>query len=544
MTLALERFPREIFKEIMHYTFGYTLELFEEANFTIEVLPPPILASHVCRSWRRALLSDPTMWTCIIFPEMSLELVLELLRRSGTSLLNVFLSVDDDYAPEMSYDVMKNLLSVLFQHIHRFRLLRVEIDVWERGPLPSPSDSMVVMAQLAVSYLQQPAPNLQTLSFWYNYLENDTDPSPDYTVINKLFAGDAPLLKRLHHRLSRDFEELYSPVFHNLSELRLNVPSDLKFNRLLDFLEASPRLKMLLLDVKWDPDDTVLAYLEQPSDRKVELPFLMKLVLEADFRVGLTELFLRHVILPSNIRWQITSLHDHDFGSSPSVSQFLSQRAHFTCLYVRAFPSFVQLTFQEELGGCANCFSICIVGINENMQDLVHLWDPMMHAFKASSRITHMEIEIGDSSYFELFPTFFTFMSNLRSLTIRPDIDVRNDSGPDEIRLFCLVALSLKYDELVLEGFEKRRPENPIQDPEMHVWSCPMLQDITIEFRDPLQIHPALMLYAIRVLLHREAGSSPQIFVYCPQTKQGVEESLNGIGADFIKIFTYGLDEE
>lgn len=226
----------------MLYTYVFALELSEEAKFDVEVLAPPIIASHVCRSWRRALLSDATMWTCIVFPDMNPEWIVELLRRSDSSLLNVFLSAEK--RDEWNYDESESVLTAIFQHIHRFKFLRVQVNVWEQGPLPPPSDSELVLAQLAVSYLQRPAPKLQTLSFWYNYLDwydyldNVPDSTPDYAVIKKLFSGDAPRLKRMHHRLSRNLMELDCPLFHNLSEMRLTLLFNLNFSRFLDLLST------------------------------------------------------------------------------------------------------------------------------------------------------------------------------------------------------------------------------------------------------------------------------------------------------------------
>lgn len=543
---AFERFPHEVFKEVMFHSYVYTPELPGEANFPIEVLSPPVPASQVCRSWRYALLSDPTMWTCIVFPKMNSEWIMELLRRSGPSLLNVFLSIAQNMTAETirSYDETSSLLSALFQQIHRFKILRMQVVVCTRGPIPPPSDSIEELAELALSKLQQPAPNLETLSFCYIYPDDELGLTSDYTVIRKLFLGDAPRLTRLHHSLTRRLEELNSPVFHNLTELRLALNFDLNFSRFLDLLELSPRLKHLLVYVEWE--HTILAYLERPSDRKVHLPLLEKLVLQVNFRAELTDLILAHVTLPPSTQWRVVSPYESDIELSSSVSQILS-RAHFTSLHIRAFPSSVWLTFQEKLdGNRTNCFVLYIW--HENLLDLVNAWNSVVHAFKIASSITHMEIEFGSSGcfYFEIFPILFTPMSNLRSLIVRPDTGRLNDSGPDEIRFLCLTALLPNYQDILTKAFEKkgfaRNIPDPRQWPEHHnqpgmstgtdVWICPLLREVTIQLRDPFEMENAELLCAFS-LMRRAAGTSPQILVCCPQTKQGVEERLT---ANSIKI--------
>lgn len=73
------------------------------------------------------------------------------------------------------------------------------------------------------------------------------------------------------------------------------------------------------------------------------------------------------------------------------------------------------------------------------------LRNPVMHAqFKSSSRITHMELGIGElSGVYHIFQTFFASMSSLKFLVIGPDISFLRygDSGADEIcHLACLAA--------------------------------------------------------------------------------------------------------
>lgn len=216
MTSPIQRIPYDILREILLYDEEYAPSMgFDEPSFDIKVLEPPITASHVCRSWRHALLSDSTMWTGLVIHTMKPDGIMELLRRSGSASLTVLLQLN--WVCELG-DRSETLIMLftLFKQIHRFNVLRVQLDLLGNQQLPFSAVFDVSVELIMVSF-QQPAPRLQTFSFSYGHLENSTY-NPKFAAIANLFSGNAPNLKRVHHRLSREFRKPCSDAFNNISD--------------------------------------------------------------------------------------------------------------------------------------------------------------------------------------------------------------------------------------------------------------------------------------------------------------------------------------
>lgn len=120
------RFPYDVLREIVLHAHIYTFKPGrDDPNILLQLPSPPIVASHVCRSWRYSLLSDTSMWTCLLIPQMKPDGILELLRRSGSAPLNVFLKLE--HSRELEHENVSHMLFSLFQQIHRFRLLYVYV---------------------------------------------------------------------------------------------------------------------------------------------------------------------------------------------------------------------------------------------------------------------------------------------------------------------------------------------------------------------------------------------------------------------------------
>lgn len=192
--------------------------------------PPQSHPTFVARSWRRTLLSDSTIWTCLVIPEMKHDRIMELLRRSGSSLLNVYVKLKfRGYHELKAYDDISNVLSTIFQEIHRFKVLHLRIDKDFR-------DTSYHLLQTSVrqvlSFIQRPAPQLRTFCFLHSNLPIDE------IFLNTLFSGDAPNLKNIHLA----FLELNCPLFHDLPELCTSFPepSDLIFDIFSIFLNYRP----------------------------------------------------------------------------------------------------------------------------------------------------------------------------------------------------------------------------------------------------------------------------------------------------------------
>lgn len=326
-----------------------------------------------------------------MIPQMECDWIKELLRRSNSSLLSVFLELNEAEEPEHNNNKTPETLFFLLQQTHRFKLLRLEISLLD-GPSLGCLEPLV---QLVSSHLEKPALALRTFSFWCNgFNDPDSELNLDRGHPVTLFPRDAPNLKRLHHRLSIDLRESVCPAFHNLSELHLTLLFDINFDRFLDLLEASPHLKVLLIKVDWDSLDVTTILESFNRNRTVCLPCLNKLALNVNHTVELIPLVFNHVIIPSDIGWDIVSPYFPDLMGSPHLHQFLSD-AHFTSLC--PVHRIHDTDFNECRVTCTNNQLDKNWVISRDIQDFAVTGILFMNILK-SSRITHVTLEFEDAS--------------------------------------------------------------------------------------------------------------------------------------------------
>lgn len=551
--------PYHTLRDIILYNSVYTMEPEEsdEHFLHFHVVSPPIVASQVCRSWRYALLSDSMMWTCISMPDMKPSCIMELLRRSGPSLLNVFIKLQNDH--RLGCHGTLSTLSAVFLEIHRFKVLHLQVNPGIFcGPQLEPG-VLGGMIQRALSYLKRPAPKLQTFFAWYSDALEGLD---ETKFLKTLFSKNAPNLKHIHHRLSHDIVDC--SLFYNLTELHLALfglhPID--SGRFLNLLRASPRLKLLRVHNSWDWHRG-LPIVKVSSRHRVKLPHLQILVLEVNYAVALLLLVFKHVTFPSNVKWQITARYK-------SVSRMLRYvpRVPFTSLHIE-LTDVLALTFRERSSpDYINHFKHNkLVYRYEDFIDLMDFWDPLKE-FIESLNITHLSYEVDPPYYispedlfeFDATRTIIAPLSgNLESLTITfkkkdDDEDDTSSDGKDDSSLSYLTefipnlgaSLALEYSMNTTTADNIN--SNATQDPDLglvptswggcrfinpklvastgtSVFPYPRLQELHVELPGALKEIDAVMLCAC-VSTRRREGYPLRIFVRCAEIKESAKSIL------------------
>lgn len=276
-----------------------------------EISYPPIGASHVCRSWREALLSDPTMWTCIVVPKIDKGQTEEFLLRSGSASLNVFV----DKIGELD----THALASVMQEIHRFRVLEVDI-LGSRG---------VRTVHQTLSSLEHPAPRLEYLAFHVyalRFLEDQAFP-------RTLFSGNTPNLRHVYLYLLEGFQRYFSsPLFQNLSEIQLQIchTTLVSSDAFFDAFEQCPHLRILGIHATCHKPTASLSTL---SRRQVHLPHLQRLSLQAFYVepafVAANFVFQSLIFPLDNLEFDIRihGFHPERFGVE-SLSQLLVQQRY------------------------------------------------------------------------------------------------------------------------------------------------------------------------------------------------------------------------
>ena len=546
--------PYDIFRKIIFNAYAYTPEPeeYDEPLLLLDVVSPPILASHVCRSWRRALLSDPIMWTCVLIPKIKPNGIRELLRRSASALLDVFLKLKDHPNYDMDYVEMAKVLSSLFQKVHRFRILHMQVD-----PLLSEDqlEPDFVQALLIRRYLSQPAPNLQMFFFWC--------PDLHEIILDTLFSGNAPNLKHICHRFSASLKEISCPLFHDLSELHFSFPeeSTMEFGLFLDFLKLSPRLVLLHVYIDSDRYDMseifkselIEFYPDEPDSPRVNLPNLQMLVLEVNLTVDFVDLILENVTFPSSVKWQITSQYLLESVDSPQTLQLMS-RAHFTCVRIWiAHGQAGRLSFEENTDPkntirFNNWFNNNkLMYLSRDMSDLMDIWGASTKSFGLSdltSLVIYVELEYSaqmEQYECQVFPAIIASMSSLESLTIRykhtpffqhdqPSLSPLSELIPEDFTALepspepeCTRNLTQDLKCLALvDSEEELSSTNPnVITSAPSVCPCPHLRELYVELDGPLtETDVAKLCTCAR--RRREKGYPLRIFVRCVKVR-GVE---------------------
>lgn len=486
-----------------------------EPEFRLKVLAPPVTASQVCRSWRHSLLSDPAMWTCLVLAETDPKWILELLRRSKSAPLNVFVHLND--ACESGFKDTLDMITTLFGQIHRFAVLRLQIDDWGYPLFETLFRSSI---SVIMSSIQRPAPMLQTFSYSYGYPQVDEENDPD-TVIEHLFSGFAPNLKRVHYRFPMYSQEIRGAAFSNVLELYLALPWIMKPDFFLNVLEASPRLKMLHMRSR----DEVCVDFHEVFDRRIHLPHLETLVLDVPYALyNIVESFMIHTTFPSNIKWQISVFHSsYNSQELPHLLQFLSQtRLTYIHAQISAFSCFRFETSAPTLPGRAQPLDKTLIYTYYPEDELTGLWNPMMHV--VNSYITHVELEPdGLLSGYGIIPFVFARLTRLESLTICSAKLSPHDTN--NIPLKCLVALLLGSKNIEGSTDPPQNQSDALASQPQAAIPCPRLHTVTLQLRNSLNTeHVEIITKCLRI--RREMGHPLGISLFCPEVYEAALQIL------------------
>lgn len=315
----LPRIPYEIFREIIKLTAD---EYISPWTFGLDPLDPhlpPIKATHVCRSWRTALLYDPTMWTCIMpkFNGKDSTYVLDMLSRSGSAPLEVFIV----QPPRRDPDDVISILPLIFNEMHRFRKLRFFISTR--------------VARVACHLLKRPAPMLR--KFHLN-MSGFANPKRDSLreAYKDLFLGIAPVnLEHVHLQISAGLRDIRSvSLFKDLLRFHLSLVSEtdkvIDGDVLLNILHSSPRLR--ILDILF-PDARHSIVCSKSATYRASLPCLQELEVRGNCGVDILDYILGHLDFPADkIYFDINCRDSYpNVSDSTLLFHFLSQQ-RFTLL--------------------------------------------------------------------------------------------------------------------------------------------------------------------------------------------------------------------
>lgn len=414
-----DRIPYDIFRQIILYSYATHVLLDESYGAYESLLLPPIEASHVCRSWRHALVADQVMWTFISFPDVGPEGVMELLHRSGSWALSVCIRFGGSGWFKIKDDTStRNMLSALFDHLHRFKLLCLRINLtYEQAP--------VSLGLQVLSYIRHPAPQLETFVFLHDSL--------DYTLrehlwkSDRLFSGYAPRLKCMHSQLILHSYERHSPVLHNLTELSLFIPFSFSDNPddILDILGSSPKLKFL--DLRMDSDREWPVILQHAPTRHVVLPDLQKLIIE-EYYTNLIVLVLGNVTFNSDAEWHFAARDSMTYiNRPPSTLPQVLLEVPFTFLRFR-FSSDDEVEMLLEEKRAIHCDHNqtnrnTLVLRQRRVYDLqvVDFWNISAMKSVNLSYVTRAVFEFEGSAQFTtaIFPTFLASLTRVESLLVK-----------------------------------------------------------------------------------------------------------------------------
>ena len=220
------------------------------ATFVSDADPKPIVSlTHVCRYWRRAIVSNPRNWAAI--GSGWKRLVPLCLERAGAVHLNVSISVSDIRGDE-------DFLQALLPHTSRISHLSL-----------TGYSSIERVADDLPGFFTSPMSNLTSLEL--EQIEAPTESFPsDETPAPPLFR-DVSKLKSLYSTRT----PLYPTVFNitSLVELKLvGYTGTLHFRKFIKFLHLNPSLETVTLDLQFAEGSVRIV-----PDRTVSLPQLRQL---------------------------------------------------------------------------------------------------------------------------------------------------------------------------------------------------------------------------------------------------------------------------
>lgn len=405
--IMLDRLPYEIFRQITRQSLDVCGRHFIIPDSDGLAPLPPIKMSHVCRSWRTALLSDATMWTWISIPEMAPAQVIEMLRRSGSAPLNVLLyasAYDATVCLDTPYFESTGL-ALIFHEIHRFQSFQLVI-------ARNHSIPMTGFLNYLSQQLNQPAPSLKQL--FLDIHPGIANGSCD--ILEILFSGTTSHLEHLYHRIITGFTELLSsPLFQNLASLHLDLlRTTLDYDSLLNVLELSPDLRLLELVMAGKCE--TIAY---STDRRIHLPHLRSLMLIGSKAAEVADFLLGHVIFPSeNVDYRILRTNfrrmSNSLAGSPVLTRFLTQRRHTSLsISMRSSNPEISVTFSNRSNSSA--FATIYEGKHGPINDLL----TFLNGFKLSY-ITYLHLK-GPLLRADILRQLFNRLVNLKHLVIEHD---------------------------------------------------------------------------------------------------------------------------
>ena len=214
-------------------------------------LPALVHATHVMQKWRTLALSIPTLWSTIElrpadFTLRHTDIVKEYLKRSGTSLLNIFVSMGPGQDPHLA-------LNMLLPHIGRWKRLTIESE--DEPALHAFTKALHNLAAPCLEYLQID-------------LEIDDEQDQDlWNGDNRMLGAGVPVLSYLELRGVN--MQYYLPPLQGVKSLHMAdwySATLLTYAQFREILFASTSLTHLELEgmVNCSPEDD-LSLIEMPS---------------------------------------------------------------------------------------------------------------------------------------------------------------------------------------------------------------------------------------------------------------------------------------
>ena len=237
----INRLPKEVFVLIPRYFNG------RGPRNRIPRDEPLIAMTHVCRSWRNALISTPSLWTNINFTNS--RKAMEFLDRSKGQLLDVF------HFPRLDQDEIKFFLFITLRNIYRLRSLQL--------------DSHSFQLEWVLAQFAEPAPELKHLM-----IANDTNiTGREMELQNTIFEGQFPKLTSLELHFVRT--NLRDFKFPSLTRFYFRTGTFIPLRDLKLFFERCPLIESV---------DIGLLYSAQPPpappEKRVRLRALRDLELD------------------------------------------------------------------------------------------------------------------------------------------------------------------------------------------------------------------------------------------------------------------------
>jgi hypothetical protein len=300
-----------------------------------------VTLTHVCRTWRKAFISRPSLWTDFDCRKMNADKTRIYLERSKSSPVSLRLDEGGDLSPHNPF------LQIVPYAINRLKSLVIN---------GTPENLQDITARLS-----RPAPLLKYLSI---VSDCTSGPHCDPMLTTALFDGEFPSLRKL--RLQSVHIGLPWRDMINLTSFELcYMMYEVSIRQLLDFFESAPRLRKIQL-LHATPSSGA------QSDRLVSLACLEWMNITGD---GSPSLLLDHLIIPigakltifgassgpltenllprslDNLRnlFNFTDIHLHIYEYNPDIQfsgpngqvrMFIPPRDNTTCLVLESLDRF------------------------------------------------------------------------------------------------------------------------------------------------------------------------------------------------------------